>query len=82
MRPTEFRETYMVTQKSPYEVKTECPGHGGVLNIGRVVWIKQRLAARTALDSVSAYAEGIGMVWLDPRNLVPTDGTAFLVPQD
>jgi hypothetical protein len=73
MKPQEYRNTCVITEQTPYQIadgssKGIQPGHG-VLNPGRVVWLEKDLDEKLSEPSVSAYAEGIGVIAIDPHLL-------------
>jgi hypothetical protein len=74
MKPEEHRETCTVTSDIHYEVRRgEVQGthaSSGTLHKGRVVWVEKDPELSNAELLVSAYAEGVGIVLLDPRCLV------------
>ncbi len=76
MKPQNYRESCTVTRDIHYEVGQE-PGKGthsgsGTLHKGRVVWIQKPLSESANEPSVSVYAEGVGIVSLDPACLTRT----------
>lgn len=74
MKPEGYRETCMVTSDMHYEVRdgTQQGTHprSGTLHKGRVVWVEKDPERCNAEPLVPAYAEGVGIVLLDPRFLV------------
>jgi hypothetical protein len=74
MKPNEYRESYTLVRNAPYQIDddghTGTPWSGGVLNIGRVIYLDQQAKDKKPGGSVSAYAEGIGAISLDSRFLV------------
>ena len=75
MKPSEYRECYVLTKDTPYSVEENqhkgTHSSTGLLKIGRVVWIKERLEERASDQCTLAYAEGVGLVTLDPSSLRP-----------
>jgi hypothetical protein len=71
-----YRETCTVTHNVPYRVeKGSLKGarsSAGILSPGRVVWIQKPLEKGTLEHCVPAYAEGIGIISVDSRFLVPS----------
>jgi hypothetical protein len=74
MKQKEYRETYSLTQNAPYQIDDDAykrtPWSGGVLSAGRVVYLYQQAGDEKPDGSVSAYAEGIGVISLDSRFLI------------
>jgi hypothetical protein len=74
MKPNEYRESYTLARNAPYQIEDD--GHtgtswsGGVLNIGRVIYLGQQSKDKKPGGSVSAHAEGIGVISLDSWFLV------------
>ena len=70
-KPQDYRQERVVTCATSYEVHEGAqkgPHAGsGVLNAGRVVWVKE--APEPAVEQVSAYAEGIGVISLRSGSL-------------
>lgn len=72
-KPMEYREQRTILHDTHYKVDdhfTKGPQAGsGTLTIGRVVWL-QNANIRSAEDStVTAFAEGIGVVSVEARSL-------------
>lgn len=76
MKPQEHRESCIVTRDTHYEVgegsNKGTHASSGTLNIGRVVWLQRSLQDIGDEQVVFAYAEGVGIVALDPECLSPT----------
>jgi hypothetical protein len=80
-KPEDYKETCVISRNIPYQFEDELfkgkSMAGGVLGKGRIVWVQSSLETKKPSASahpVSAYAEGIGIVSVDPRYLVrPTD---------
>ena len=74
MKPQEYREIYTVMGNTPYQVEEDSlkglSSDGGVLSKGRIVWVEKRLGKRSPQTLISAYAEEIGLISLDPRFLI------------
>lgn len=74
MKPVDYRETCTVTSDIYYEVREGViqgtHASSGTLHKGRVVWVQKDPEKRNAESLVSAYAEGVGIVLLDPRCLI------------
>lgn len=70
-KPQEFREQRVVRTDTRYQVREGAQkgtySGSGVLTTGRVVWVEQAPAAST--NTVAAYAEGVGIVSLNPECL-------------
>ena len=75
-KPEDYKETCMIVRNIPYQCEDELfkgMSAGGVLGKGRTVWVQSFLETKkrsASAHSVSAYAEGIGIVSVDPRYLV------------
>jgi hypothetical protein len=73
MKPKEYRDLYTLTRNAPYLTSEPgTPRCGGVLNTGKTVYLKQRVGEKRSRGSVSAYAEGIGVIQIDSRFLMRT----------
>jgi hypothetical protein len=74
MKPREYREIYTVMGNTPYQVEEDSlkglSSDGGVLRKGRIVWVEKRLGKQSPQTLISAYAEEIGLISLDPRFLI------------
>ena len=68
-KPQEFREQRIVRADTRYQLKEDAqkgPYSGsGVLTTGRVVWV-QKAEPAVSSSTVAAYAEGVGIVSLNP----------------
>ena len=71
MKPVEYCETCIVTEDTHYEVDDLKGTHSGsgTLHLGRVVWRKKSSPEQAPNQRVSVYAEGVGLVSLDPHCL-------------
>ena len=76
-KPEAYQETCVIVRNIPYQCEDELfqgmSVTGGVLGKGRIVWVQSFLETKkrsASAYSVSAYAEGIGIVSVDPRYLV------------
>jgi hypothetical protein len=76
-KPSDYEVICMVARNLPYQFEEEHfkgrPMTGGVLGKGRIVWVQRSLEVKSRFASalsVSAYAEGIGIVSVDARCLV------------
>lgn len=76
-KPRDYEVICMVARNLPYQCEDEHfkgrPMIGGVLGKGRIVWVQRSLEAKrrfVGASPVSVYAEGIGIVSVDPRCLV------------
>ena len=71
MKPQEFRKERVVACEVRYQVseegRRETHAASGTLSAGRVVWVQEDQAQKEAMSVVAAYAEGIGIVSLDPQ---------------
>ena len=76
-RPLIYRDSYVVDRNFPYErVELLATGQhlgGGVLGKGQRVWMQHEPQATTHRCAVSVYAEGIGIINLNPHCLSPFD---------
>ena len=74
MKPQEYREIYTVMGNTPYQVEEDSikglSSDGGVLSKGRVVWVKKQVGKQSPQSLISAYAEEVGLISLDPRFLI------------
>lgn len=74
-RPVEYQNPYIIRSEVAYEVqepsKKGTQAGIGNLNIGRVVWVSKSLGNDSAAETVSAYAEGIGVISVNPQLLSP-----------
>lgn len=76
-KPQEFREQRVIRTDTQYQVNTGAqkgPYSGsGILTTGRVVWVQPPESARSSdagpSHTVAAYAEGVGIVSLNPECL-------------
>lgn len=80
LRPETFQQAFVALQHIPYLCKdgsaTEDPLSGGVLGRGQVVWTQKTPETKARPLSVVAFADGVGVVSLNPRWLVPADALA------
>ena len=69
-RPSAYRDSYVVNRNSPYEMVEQLPSGeyhgGGVLGKGQRVWMRHEPQATNYRNAVSAYAEDIGIISLNP----------------
>ena len=73
MKPKEYRDLYTLTRNAPYQTgEGETPRCGGVLNIGKAVYLQEGAKEKSPSGPVSAYAEGIGVILVDSRYLMRT----------
>ena len=80
MKPNEYRESYTVTQDIPFSLQ-EGQTQGthsstGVLEIGRVVWIREHAEENTLEPQTVVYAEGVGLMSLESSNLLTNPGAS------
>ncbi len=73
MRPAEYRHSCTVSKEVPYSV-VDSASKGthsgeGILNIGRVVWLDHKLESSSGGATCTAFADGIGLITVDPRSL-------------
>lgn len=73
IRPEGYRETCVVTRDVPHTVaEGETEGthtSSGTLHVGRVIWIQRKLADCEDDARISAFADGVGIMEVDPRCL-------------
>ena len=71
MKPQDFRKERVVACDVRYQVsengRRETHAASGTISAGRVVWVQEEQAQKDASPVVAAYAEGIGIVSLDPQ---------------
>ena len=72
MKPKGYSDLYTLTRNAPYLTGEETPRCGGVLNIGKAVYLQERAKEKKPRGPVSAYAEGIGVIVIDSRFLMRT----------
>jgi hypothetical protein len=77
MKPQECEESYTVMGNTPYAMEGDTlmgttTMDGGVLGRGQIVWMRKRLGKQSLHPLVSAYAEKLGLISLDPRFLIAT----------
>jgi hypothetical protein len=78
MKPKEYRDPYTLTRNAPYLTgEGGTPRCGGVLNIGRAVYLQEGTKEKRLSGPVSAYAEGIGVILVDSRFLMRTYSPEF-----
>ena len=73
LKPSDYSATYFINRETQYNVQ-EGSSKGthagtGTLHVGRVVWTQQNEEQRSPGDLVSCYAEGVGIVSLNPASL-------------
>lgn len=70
-KPQEYQEQRIIRCETHYQVQegfSKGPQAGsGVLTTGRVVWVRRNPVGAT--DSTTAFAEGIGVIAVDPHSL-------------
>jgi hypothetical protein len=75
MKPKEYRELYTLTRNAPYLTgEGGTPRCGGVLNIGKAVYLQEGAKEKKPSGPVSVYADGIGVILVDSRFLMRTYG--------
>jgi hypothetical protein len=73
MKPKEYRDLYTLTRNAPHLTgEAGTPRCGGVLNIGKAVYLQEGVKEKRSTGPVSAYAEGIGIILIDSRFLMRT----------
>ena len=72
-KPMEYREQRTILHDTHYQVDshfTKGPQAGsGILTTGRVVWIENASTLPVEQSTVTAFAEGIGVVSVEARSL-------------
>ena len=72
-KPAEYRHCSILVKELPYSVIQDFPKGpqpaAGVLHIGRVLWLDHDLVEAHGKSQVQAYAEGIGLIAVDPSVL-------------
>ena len=70
-KPQEYREQRIIRCETHYQVQEAFPkgpqAGSGVLTTGRVVWVRDD--AGTGNAAMTAFAEGIGVVFVDPQSV-------------
>ena len=64
-----FVERYVVAQNAPYLLATadrKPDSGGGVLRGGQVVWLEHTLDRKNSPSKVLGFAEGLGLMYLEP----------------
>jgi len=73
MKPNDYRVACTIMKETPYRVADgdlqEAQASEGMLQQGRVVWLKKNLGESSAEAQVSAYVEGIGLISVAPKIL-------------
>ena len=77
-RPVNFKTEYILKQDVPYrcadEGSKESSASEGVLRTGRVVWLESHASDPDSAERVPVYADGIGIVTLEPRFIKRIEG--------
>jgi hypothetical protein len=77
-KPTNFKTEYILKQDVPYHcVAEDCKETStteGMLRTGRVVWLDNPATDSESAESVHVYADGIGMVSVQPRFIKRVEG--------
>ena len=72
-KPQDYREQRIVSRDTNYKVQDGAQkgshASSGTLATGRVVWIRKKSPPLDEHPSVSAYAEGIGLISVAPECL-------------
>jgi hypothetical protein len=70
-RPVNFKTEYILKQDVSYrcaaEDTKETSASEGMLRTGRVVWLDSPVADSESAVTLNVYADGIGIVSVDPR---------------
>jgi hypothetical protein len=78
MKPKEYRDLYTLTRNAPYLTgEGGTPRCGGVLNLGKAVFLQEGAKEKRSSGLVSAYADGIGVIQVDSRFLMRTYSPEF-----
>ena len=74
-QPKEFQHEYIVLEDTPYTVADNSlkgtHSSEGMFSKGRVIWLREKLRPAFPEQSVSAYADGAGVVIIDAHYLKP-----------
>ena len=77
MKPDEYRDVRIISRDTPYQVEDlQLKGtHSaeGTLQAGRVVWAKHGENPSASESLIPVYAEGVGIVFLEPHCLGPVE---------
>ncbi len=77
MKPDEYRDVRIISRDTPYQVEDlQLKGtHSveGTLQAGRVVWAKQGGGFSASGSLVPVYAEGVGIIFLEPHCFGPAE---------
>lgn len=73
MKPVEYCQSCIVTEKTSYQADPEhlkgTQAAVGTIDVGRVVWLKQGSKGLDPENVTSCYAEGIGIIAIPSRHL-------------
>jgi hypothetical protein len=73
MKPKGYCDLYTVSRNAPYLTSEGgTPRCGGVLNMGKAVYLQEGAKEKRPGGSVLVYAEGIGVILVDSRFLMRT----------
>jgi hypothetical protein len=77
VRPGGFQKRYLATQPMPYsfvESSGRTSSSGGVLRSGQCVWLDHVIEREHLPTSTCGFAESVGLIVVDPRQLKKADG--------
>lgn len=78
MKPEGYRDVHILSKPTPYQVHAGCLAENhsgaGILPIGRVVWVQHRSTTQAPGLRVAVYAEGLGMIFIDPHSYYAVQG--------
>ncbi|MDP9051148.1 MAG: hypothetical protein M3O31_10600 [Acidobacteriota bacterium] len=74
-KPQDFKEESVIHRDTPYKADDRFPKgpqcESGVLTVGRVVWTEEAIETSESDQTIMAFAEGVGVVSVETRNLRP-----------
>ncbi len=76
VRPEAFHEAHVTLRNVPYtcvDGSSQQLPWGGVLGKGKLVWTKEAPPVWGSTRAVPVFADGVGLVMLEPQGLVRAD---------
>jgi hypothetical protein len=74
-KPDEYKEERVIQHDTPYKADDRFPmgpqSGVGVLTVGRVVWTEESIDASERDETVTAFAEGVGVIHVEAQSLRP-----------